>query len=161
MREWLTKVLKEAGVCLIFTIVAVLLAYIGYMLLFGSLGEELKILVLELFNHQNAHVKKQGVFLIGSTPCFCIYLPDAQDSLHQKTDAGDGNPAAKSCEYGFAAALDQMYNVCVPPDGGHGHNDQKLTQFLERIGNSGRQLKHRSDYGGKHKKEHEERKNFF
>ncbi|MFR8088602.1 MAG: hypothetical protein ACLU6B_08900 [Lachnospirales bacterium] len=51
MREWLTKVLKEAGVCLIFTIVAVLLAYIGYMLLFGSLGEELKILVLELFNH--------------------------------------------------------------------------------------------------------------
>ncbi len=50
MREWLTKMLKEAGVCLIFTLAAILLAYIGYMLLLGALGEELKMLVLGLFN---------------------------------------------------------------------------------------------------------------
>ena len=50
MREWMTRMLKEAGVCLVFALAAMLLAYIGYMLLFGSLGEELKMLILGMLN---------------------------------------------------------------------------------------------------------------
>lgn len=48
VREKILKILRELIVCIIFLAAALLLAYIGYSILFGSLGEELKDIINSL-----------------------------------------------------------------------------------------------------------------
>lgn len=65
----------------------------------------------------------------------CARLPQSQQVLHAEADGGDGYPAAEAHEDGLAAGLDEVDDVGVQADGGHGQYDEKLRERLERFEN--------------------------
>ena len=81
--------------------------------------------------------------------------------LHQQADDGDAHPAAGTQHDGLAARFDQLDDVAVEADGGHGHDDHEFRQFLQRgkgCGGDAEMDADRRDDGGddKIKDEHRE-----
>ena len=67
--------------------------------------------------------------------------------LHQKADAGDSDPAAEAQQNRLSAGFDQLRQVGVEADGGHGPDDEELAQVLERGEHGRRRPQGRADGG--------------
>lgn len=88
-------------------------------------------------------------------------LPDSEKMLHAEAYRGNADPADEPHENGFAACFNKLYNMGIEADGRHCHDDEKLTELLERPGDEGRQVEHRRDNRGEHKKQDKPGKYFF
>ena len=53
-------------------------------------------------------------------------LPDAEQMLHDKTYAGNANPAAEPHDNRLSAGLYKLYDVCIQTDGCHGKDDEEF-----------------------------------
>ena len=59
-------------------------------------------------------------------------LPDSHNLLHHETHSGYRNPAAEPRHNRFAAALNEIYNICVESNRRHGDHYAEFAEGLER-----------------------------
>ena len=60
-----------------------------------------------------------------------LFLPDAQDMLHDEAHQRDGCPAAGTEQDGLASRSDELDDIAVEADGRHRHDDEEFRQLLE------------------------------
>ena len=89
------------------------------------------------------------------------FLPDAEEVLHTEAYGGNTDPADEPHEDRLSACPDQLYDMGIEADGRHCHDNEKLTEFLERAGDERRKIEYRCDDRGKDKEQDEPGKYFF
>lgn len=93
-----------------------------------------------------------------------VLLPQMHRMLQQKTDASDADPAAESQQQRLGAGADQLDNIGVEPDGGHGKDDEELAQGFQRcedVGGNPGYGNNGSHHGSQSKIENEHREDPF
>ena len=91
-------------------------------------------------------------------------LPQIHYVLQQKTDTGYPDPAAEAQKQRFDACADQLDDVGVESDGGHGEDDKELAQSFQRcedVGSDPGSGDDGSHHGSQNKIENEHRKDLF
>ena len=88
-------------------------------------------------------------------------LPDSQNPLHGKTDAGDADPTAKSHKNRFTSRSYQFYKIGMKSYSSHCHDYQKFTDFFHGTGHCRRQGKNSRKDGCQYEKKDKKWKNLF
>ena len=84
--------------------------------------------------------------------------------LHEQAGAGNASPAAGAHKDRFSAGFDQLYQIGVEANSGHGENDEKFGQLLkglEHVGVNAGHSGHSGDNGCQDEKEDKEGENLF
>ncbi len=84
--------------------------------------------------------------------------------LHEQAGAGNARPAAGAHEDRLAAGFDQLYQVGVEADGGHGQDDEEFGQLfkgLEHVGANAGHGGHGGDNGRQDEEQDKEGENLF
>ena len=84
--------------------------------------------------------------------------------LQQKTDAGYPDPAAEAQKQRFGAGTDQLDDIGVKSNGGHGKDDKEFAQSFQRredVGGDPGSGDDGSHHGSQNKIENEHRKDLF